>query len=291
MPLVAEHPGMKFSLLLATVGRTVEVNRFVAALDGQSYRDFELVVIDQNPDDRLSGILRPFTSRFPILHLRSATGLSRARNVGLKHVSGDIVAFPDDDCWYPQGLLAAAHEQLATADNCDGVIGRSVDEGGSASAFQARAPAGLVDRYSVWTQVISYTIFLRRAVVEKVGIFDEDLGVGAGTIFGSGEETDYIVRALSTGCRLLFSPDLYVHHPDPDTIIDKKIVRRAYSYGCGMGRVLAKHRYPIWFRANALIRPLAGGMLSIAGFNWPKATLHWSRCAGRMRGMRSPTTR
>ena len=45
---------------------------------------------------------------------------------------------------------------------------------------------------------ISFTIFLRRRVVERVGEFDETLGVGAGTPYGSCEESDYLIRAVKS---------------------------------------------------------------------------------------------
>ena len=38
--------------------------------------------------------------------LRSAPGLSRARNTALPRVEADLVAFPDDDCTYSPDLLA-----------------------------------------------------------------------------------------------------------------------------------------------------------------------------------------
>ena len=41
-----------------------------------------------------------------IRHLRSERGLSRASNIGLRVARGDIIAIPDDDCWYPKDLLA-----------------------------------------------------------------------------------------------------------------------------------------------------------------------------------------
>jgi GT2 family glycosyltransferase len=278
---------VKFSLVLATLGRTAEVARFLGALNEQSYRDFELIVVDQNPDDRLVALLEPFSTRFVIKHLRSERGLSRARNVGLTRVSGDVVAFPDDDCWYPADLLAYVRDQLAGVPAVDGITGRSIDEQGNESAFRFSTSAGVVDRISVWQEAISYTIFLRRGVVDRVGGFDEELGVGAGTRFGSGEETDYVVRALAAGARVLYQPGLAVHHPHPELNIDSRIIQRAYSYGCGMGRVLTKHQYPFWFKARAVVRPLGGGIVSLARLNLPKAMLHWRRCVGRMSGMRN----
>jgi glycosyltransferase involved in cell wall biosynthesis len=278
---------MKFSLVLATLGRTDEVARFLDALDAQSCREFELIVVDQNPDDRLVPLLAPYMTRYSILHLRSARGLSRARNVGLQHISGDVIAFPDDDCWYPEGLLGQVRDQLSASAQVDGLTGRSIDEHGNESAFRFSTNSAVVSRISVWQEAISYTIFLRRPVVDRIGSFDEDLGVGSGTRFGSGEETDYVVRAIAAGYRIEYRPTLVVHHPHPEAFIDQRVIERAYSYGCGMGRVLSKHHYPLWFKARALIRPLGGGVLSLARLNLPKALMQWRRCAGRMAGMRS----
>ncbi len=277
---------MRFSLVLATLGRTVELARFLHSLGHQDWTDLQLIVVDQNPDERLVPILQPYAGRFDIDHLRSQPGLSRARNVGLRRVSGDIVAFPDDDCWYPPGVLRYVHDRLNAQADVDGLTGRSIDEQGKESAFRFAAGGGWVDRISVWTAAISYTIFLRRAVIERVGAFDEELGVGSGTAFGSGEETDYMVRAIGAGARILYQPALTVHHPHPESIIDDRVIRKAYSYGCGMGRVLRKHDYPFWFKARAVVRPLGGGLLSLARMNLPKAMLHWQRSAGRMSGLR-----
>jgi glycosyltransferase involved in cell wall biosynthesis len=92
---------MKISLLLATLGRSFELERFMTSLDNQTYRNFELIVIDQNTDARLDPILRKYRGRFSFVHVRSdKPGLSRSRNEGMKHLSQDtdLLAFPDDDC-------------------------------------------------------------------------------------------------------------------------------------------------------------------------------------------------
>ena len=59
--------------------------------------------------------------------------------------------------------------------------------------------ASVADRDNVWNRAMSFTIFLRARVVERVGRFDERLGLGSGTPWHSGEEIDYLIRALAAG--------------------------------------------------------------------------------------------
>lgn len=276
---------MKFSLILATLGRTAELERFLQSLAAQNYRDCELIVVDQNLDDRLVPLLAPYRECLAIQHLRSAKGLSRARNVGLKHITGDLVAFPDDDCWYPDGLLCQVAQMFDQVKTIDGVTGRSADETGRISQGNFPATKQWVDLESVWHCGISYTIFLRRAVVVGVGEFDETLGVGAGTPWGSGEETDFLVRALKSGAVVLYDPAVVVHHPTKTDTINEQLLHKAFSYGCGLGRVLRKHGYGMRFRLRALIRPAGGVLLSMAKLDPRRAVYHWNILKGRYRGL------
>src|SRR5229473_221215 len=96
---------MQLSLLLATFGRAKELHPLMQSLRRQTFCDFELIVIDQNDDDRVTRILAQYTGDFPLQHFRSAPGHSRAFNVGLASGTGDVMAFPDDDCWYDPDVL------------------------------------------------------------------------------------------------------------------------------------------------------------------------------------------
>ena len=116
---------MKISLILATKDRVKEIERFMQSLTHQGNGGLELIVVDQNADDRLESILENSKLSFPIIHLRSEVGLSRARNVGMAFATGDTIAFPDDDCWYPAGLLARVVSELQSQLSVDGLTGRS----------------------------------------------------------------------------------------------------------------------------------------------------------------------
>lgn len=274
----------RISLILATLGRTVELEDFLASLANQRYRKFEVIVVDQNEDDRVVPVLLKFEDKFRIKHVRSHKGLSRARNAGLKHASGEVIAFPDDDCLYPPNLLESVARWFNEHPEWHGLTGRLVDTNGLPSGGKWDNKEGAVNRYNVWRRGISITMFLRREVVTAVGPFDEDLGVGAGTPWGSGEETDYLIRALEAGFRIFYDPNLWVVHPnkEPTPVM-------AYRYALGMGRVLRKHGYPLWFLAYYSARNLGATLLHLASGKRNRAYASWAALWGRLNGWRRST--
>jgi len=276
---------MKFSLVLATVGRHDEIGLFLASLDAQSYRDFELIVVDQNDDDGLVPLLRMYGTKFALRHVRSARGLSRARNVGLKLASGDVIAFPDDDCWYPSGLLKQVAGILNADPALDGISGRFTDgEGRSDGRWLERSM--MLNRYNVWHGATSITIFLRRHVVASVGQFNESLGVGAGTAWGASEETDFLLRSLRRGHKLKFMRDLILHHPVKTAGFDDSARTRQQKYEAGIGRVMRINAYPPWYFPFACLRTFVGMLLALGSGNFPKARFKYVSILARVRGWR-----
>jgi GT2 family glycosyltransferase len=242
-----------FDLVVATVGRTGELERLLASLDAQTHRDFRVLVVDQNDDERVAPLLDARA-----VHLRSAPGLSRARNVALAQLEADAVAFPDDDCVYPPDLLERAAARLA---DVDGVTGRE--------PWWTTTPATLT-RENLWNRAISFTIFLKREVVERVGRFDERLGLPS----SSAEEIDYLIRALDTGARIEYDPTIVVEHP-------RKHADVAARDGESIGYLLRKHGYDRRTVARMLLRPAAGAVLQPR-----RARFHAETLRGRVRGYR-----
>ncbi|MBW3629358.1 MAG: glycosyltransferase family 2 protein [Gemmatimonadetes bacterium] len=271
---------MHFSLILATRARTEELEHFLAALDAQTARSFDLVVVDQNEDERLLPVLAPYRERFPIRHIRSRPGLSRARNVALRHATGDVVAFPDDDCLYSADLLEGAAVYFEHHPRTHGIVVRPIGEDGATLLSYRREPAP-VTPLNVFGRTISYTMFFRREVVAAVGDFDESLGLGAQSPWGAGEDIDYPIRALHRGFRLAYVPELTVMHPRHG---DERALQRAFSYAAGFGRVCRKHGYPAWFMGYHLCRSLAGTLIGLSTGRPAKARVHWRALRGKLYG-------
>jgi glycosyltransferase involved in cell wall biosynthesis len=257
-----------FDLVVATVGRVDELGRLLASLDAQSHRDFRVLLVDQNDDDRLDVVL----GRHPELRverLRSAAGLSRARNAALARLEADVVAFPDDDCAYPPDLLERVAARFAAEPGLDGLTGRepSWSSGGA-----------MLTRENLWTRAISFTIVLRRTVVERVGDFDESLGLPS----SSGEEFDYLIRALDAGARIEYDASLVVEHdrkPDADLYGARE--------GASLGYLLRKHGYPVRTVARMLVRPAGGAVIALVHGDRRRARFQLDTLRGRVRGYRS----
>jgi GT2 family glycosyltransferase len=125
---------------------------------------------------------------------------------------------------------------------------------------------------------------VKRSVSERIGGFDETLGVGAGTRWGAAEDVDYPLRILAAGFPIYYDPTLHVYHPSALPTYEPSSVERAETYAGGMGRVLRKGRYPWWFVAYQLIRPAGGIVLSLASARPGKARYHYAILSGRFKG-------
>ena len=276
---------VKFSLIIATFGRSAELERLLESLVLQDQAALEVIVVDQNRDDRVRQVLAAFKERLPIIHRVSEPGATRARNVGLASASGDIIGFPDDDCWYPEGVLARISDFFATSQEWDGIIGHTVDAAGN-TTLPWSDRAGRLSPAMSWRRSVTYVYFLRRHAALAVGGFDETLGPGAGTPWGAGDDNDFMLRALKTGARVYFDPHLAVHHPPLFPAFDGESLDKRERYARADGRVLRKHPMPLWWMLAFFGVPLARWMLSLLAMDPARRKFHWITFRGRIRGYR-----
>ncbi len=276
----------RLTLIVATIDRDAELARCLTSLAAQSSHDFEVIVVDQNADQRVAALIDRQRLPFALSRVGATPGLSRARNVGLQLARGRIVGFPDDDCWYDDDIVARVlrfFDEHPAAQGLSG--GGAASAGGTPRARFARG-ARWISPARVWTQGMSSAIFLRREVVAEVGAFDEALGVGSGTPWPAAEETDYLLRALSRGARIWYDPCFTVHHPGHDGQSLEKILDRSRRYGRAMGYVLAKHRRGRMEIFYHVARAAAGAALAVVRARWSEAQVYKTLAHGRWLGWR-----
>ena len=272
-----------FDLVVATVDRVEELDRLLDSLDRQSHR--ALSRSPRRPERRRSARAGdPASPGLDLDRLRAPRGLSRARNAALDSLTADVIAFPDDDCVYADDLLERVARRFAERPELDGLTGRAVGLDGS-QAPSWKTDSAVLDRDNLWNRAISFTVFLRRDVVSRVGVFDEQLGLGSGMPWHSGEEIDYLIRAVDSGAQIEYDPDLTVAHDEkplsPDEL--RALGRRD---GASIGYILRKHHYPVRVLARMLVRPLGGEALSLVRRDTPAAKFHAATLRGRLAGYR-----
>lgn len=277
--------GAMISLVVCTLGREAPLKRLLASLAEQDYRPFEIILVDQNPDGYLDAVLRAHAG-LPLARLRSEKGLSRGRNAGLGHARGAIIGFPDDDCWYDRGVLDAVDRFFAAHAEVDLLSGRTVDGAGNESVNRYLTESGPITRANVFETCNSNTIFVRRDVVGAVGGFDETLGVGAGTPFQAGEESDFLLRCLGRGHRGFYDRTFVVRH---DQVAET--TERISAYSVGFGRVARLHRLGASVLLPRNVRTLMGGCLRAAKGDFEGVRRRYACLTGSMRGYAAPLPR
>jgi glycosyltransferase involved in cell wall biosynthesis len=108
--LKEQAPSASISVIVCTYGRPNALQKLVAALEQQTYQNFEILVIDGNEDEaRVRGALERYREDAGIGRklsiLRSEKGLTRQRNVGLCAAQGEIICFLDDDVTFAPDFL------------------------------------------------------------------------------------------------------------------------------------------------------------------------------------------
>lgn len=262
-----------FSTANLSSGRSDALSRMVAsvAAAARSLPDAEirLMLLLQCCEGVPAALLSEEEARLvTVLTVPGMVSLSGARNLLLAEghrlgwMAGDeIVAFPDDDCWYPGGVLPHVHDAFARQDELDFWFCDYASQPAPVDASLERDASV----HDVLRRASSNTMIFRSRVANAVGDFDPDLGVGA-RMNGS-EDTDYALRAFRIARRVRFMPLACIGHRDRNPAI------RAKYYPSGL-LVIARHARAIAGLRGALARKLAvGSALTARGELSPRAFL------------------
>ncbi|KQZ15501.1 hypothetical protein ASD44_16635 [Mesorhizobium sp. Root554] len=275
------------SMVVATLGRSDELSPLLQSLCGQSRRDFEVIVVDQNPDDRLVPVLASKGAELNIVHLRTDRhGVCRARNLGAAHARGEWLLFPDDDCWYPDDFLGRL-DAVRASHPADFYSGRAAAPDGRDIMGAFESSAMPITRANVWTTLIEWMLTVRKAAFTEAGGFDENIGPGAKTPWGAYEVQDLALNLLAHGRRGYYDPSLTGHHPED--LSDRTTatnIAKMRVYSGGLGYVMRRHGYALPAFLPSLLRPLAGVAVYTASGKPGMARRSWQIFLGRWTGWR-----
>jgi glycosyltransferase involved in cell wall biosynthesis len=167
------------SVIIPTFNRASTLCRAVSSVLFQTFKDYEIIVVDDGSEDDTPKRLSQFNNHINYIKHSKNLGVSSARNSGIRESRAPLVAFLDsDDYWLPEKLAAQVDflksQPRAVACQTEEIW---VRRGRRVNPMKKHLkPSGDVFEASLGRCLVSPSaVLLRRWVLSEVGLFDERL--------------------------------------------------------------------------------------------------------------------
>ena len=196
------------SIVIPTHNRPQLLRRAVASVVAQTFRDWELLVVQNGGTRESEAVVEAFRAQgAPIRYLyEPVANAVRARNLGIERSAGEYIAFlDDDDEWLPEKLERQV-EVLERDPDIGLVACRAwrVDQGGSV-IDEVPSHAGEITYRTLVTQPSMITslssVLIRREVLERVGALNADFRIA--------DDYDLYLRVARICCITMLKAVLY----------------------------------------------------------------------------------
>lgn len=204
---------MLFSIIIPLYNRPQEIKELLESLTLQTYRDFEVLVLEDGSVNDAADIVKTFENKLNVRYfVKQNEGQGFTRNYGFERAKGDYFIIFDSDCLIPPGYLQIVNDHLET---------NWLDAyGGPDDAHPSFTPVQKAISYSMTSPFTtggirgnkkalgqfhprSFNMGISRKVWETVGGF---------IITRSGEDIEYSIRIHSAGFKIGLIPDAKVYH-------------------------------------------------------------------------------
>lgn len=226
---------MLISIIIPTYGRTRQLVELLESLKYQTYKNFEVLIIDQNELINIDTIVNNFHAFFSIKHVKSTRkGIAINKNIGIKNSRGSLITFADDDCVYYPETLQDAFDFSQKNAKVDLFYGRIYDIKEKKNIIRNWSNKELkLNKFNFHNNYSGTTSFIKNSNL----VFDENFGVGSN--YGCGEEFDYIMQSLKLGMNVMYTPAISMWHPKLDVNVMSR--EKVYYYAKGYGAVFRKN--------------------------------------------------
>jgi glycosyltransferase involved in cell wall biosynthesis len=204
---------MFFSIIIPLYNRPQEIKELLETLTQQTYKQFEVLVIEDGSVNDAAEIVKSFADKLDVRYFVKANeGQGFTRNYGFERAKGDYFVIFDSDCLIPADYLQIVNDRLNN-DWLDAY-------GGPDAAHPSFTPVQKAISYSMTSPFTtggirgnkkgigqfhprSFNMGISRRVWEKAGGF---------VITRSGEDIEYSIRIHSMGFKIGLIPDAKVYH-------------------------------------------------------------------------------
>jgi glycosyltransferase involved in cell wall biosynthesis len=230
------------SIVICTRNRAVYLETCINAIMENSDKHFELLVVDNAPDDdSTKSVVSRFSSARYLLEPRK--GLDIARNTGARNASHDIIAYTDDDvivekdwvkkikkCFSDPTVLSVTGQVIPVALEKKPQYMFERYWGFNKGYRPVLFDYGYFKAYEdfgvpVWNIGAGANMAFRKEAFDIAGWFDERLDVGAA---GCSGDSEFWYRILAERWNCLYCPQVYVYHNHRDT--EKSLKNQIFNY-------------------------------------------------------------
>lgn len=169
------------SVIIPTYRRKEKLFRVLKSVIGQSYKNFEILVVnDDDKDNYLENEISEIQDdRIKVLNNEGVKGANGARNTGVINSKGDYLAFLDDDDEWLPNYLSSKIEAIKNTDEQIGLVlcNYFIQTKRGWRKYEIISDKELFsDFFSGKISIgASSNIFIKREVIDKVGLWDNDL--------------------------------------------------------------------------------------------------------------------
>jgi len=216
-----EQADPRISVIIVNWNGLSLLEECLRSLEGQTFRDFEIIMVDNGSSDGSAEWVRRNYPKVRLLELGFNTGFSAGNNAGLKIARGEFIALLNNDTKTDPGWLEALYSCIRSDPNiaaCDSMIlyydqphliwssGGSYTVAGSVFARLNREPNIGSERIPVDVFIaVACAALYRKKVIDEIGFFDEDF-------FNGYEDVDWSFRAHLSGYRIVNQPRALIYH-------------------------------------------------------------------------------
>lgn len=199
----------RVSVIITAYNAEAFLARALRSVEAQTYRDYEVVLIDDGSTDATAEIARSFES-VRYFH-QSNQYLPVARNRGLREAAGEIVSFLDaDDEWLPEKLerqlafMDGKESRISYTDTYYAKNGKRVRYSKLAPPYEGQILNPLIEEWLEFSFITVNSVVAEKRLLEEVGRFDEDAPFFSFDDYGlwlrvalSGARFDYLDEPLA----------------------------------------------------------------------------------------------
>jgi len=176
----------RVSVIIATYNRAHVVSEAIDSVLAQTYRDFEIIVVDDASTDNTAEVLARYGDQIRYIRRQTNGGCAATRNDGIRASTGEFIAFLDSDDLYEPNRLESAISFLDKRGEYGAVYAEMLrvnPDAYPASQHWVAARGGgcsgwVFDALLEHAQIMTPAITIRREVLARVGLFDETLRSG-----------------------------------------------------------------------------------------------------------------